>query len=146
MKWLFWAMWALLSLGLGGAALLAVIRDPEWGNLLLLLGLLYYAVLFALMLCEGYRPWGRLGPSRMPELISLSLLPTVAMPLYEAWQVIEQGTYSGTPTGHRLLSYLGPQLLLWLQELLGHWAPALVLLALGVLWGIFLLSLLLRRQ
>ena len=145
MKWLFWAIWALLSLGLGSAALLAVIRDPGWGNLLLLLGLLYYAVLFALMLREGYRPWGLLGPSRMPELISLSLLPTVAMPLYEAWQVIEQGTYSGTPTGHRLLSYLGPQLLLWLQELLGHWAPALVLLALGVLWGIFLLSLL-RRQ
>lgn len=146
MKWLFWAIWALLSLGLGSAALLAVIRDPGWGNLLLLLGLLYYAVLFALMLREGYRPRGLLGPSRMPELISLSLLPTVAIPLYEAWQVIEQGTYSGTPTGQRLLSYLGPQLLLWLQELLGHWAPALVLLALGMLWGIFLLSLLLRRQ
>lgn len=146
MKWLFWAIWALLSLGLGSAALLAVIRNPEWRNLIWLLGLLYYTVLFALLLREGYRPWGRLAPSRMPELISLILLPAAAMPLHEAWQIIEQGLYSGAPSGHRLLSYLGPQLLLWLQELFGHWAPALVLLALGLLWAGFWLSLLLRRQ
>lgn len=146
MKWLFWAIWSLLSLGLGSAALLAVIRNPEWSNLLWLFGTLYYAVLFALMLREGYRPWGLLGPSRMPMLISLSLLPGAIWPLNEAWQVVEQGAYSGAPTGHRLLSYLGPQLLLWLQELLGHWAPALVLLTLGLLWAGLLLSLLLRRQ
>ena len=60
-------LWALLSLGLGSAALLAVIRNPEWRNLIWLLGLLYYTVLFALLLREGYRPWGRLAPSRMPE-------------------------------------------------------------------------------
>lgn len=146
MRWLFWTIWALLSLGLGSAALLTVVNDPGWSNLLFLLGLLYYAALFALLLREGYRPWGRLGPSRMPELISLILLPTAAMPLYEAWQVVEQGTYLGTPAGHRLLSYLGPQLLLWLQEPLGHWAPALVLLALGLLWAGFWLRLLLCRQ
>ena len=45
MKWLFWAIWALLSLGLGSAALLAVIRNPVWSNLIWLLGLLYYAAL-----------------------------------------------------------------------------------------------------
>ena len=34
MKWLFWAIWALLSLSLGSAVLLAVIRNPEWRNLI----------------------------------------------------------------------------------------------------------------
>lgn len=144
MKKLFFTTWGALSLLLVVAALHAVWNSPSFasGFFLLLVG--YYALCFFQLIRAAYQPWGLLGPSRTGYWLCLVLLPLSLLPLEAAYEVWEQGVYAvgPEPQHDRFSVLLFRQLLVWLQELVGHLGPILLLAVTGLGMALLLLRLL----
>ncbi|EXF42568.1 hypothetical protein BAY1663_05031 [Pseudomonas sp. BAY1663] len=144
MKSIFFAIWALLSLLLGGVAILAALAEPGLSSGFFVLLTAYYAFCFFQLIRAFYQPWGLLGPRRRTGYwLCLLLLPLALLPLHAAYEIWQQGAYVVEDTGRMRFSIaVVRQGLVWLQELVGHLGPMLVMLALGVTIAVGLLRLL----
>lgn len=144
MKKFFFASWGALSLLLAGAAISAFWLAPSLarGFFLLLVG--YYAFCFFHLIRAAFQPWGLLGPHRRAGYwICLMLLPLPLLPLQTAYEVWARGAYVVDPDAFvGLGDFFVRQLLVWLQELVGHLGPLMVLLAIGLGMPLLLLRLL----
>ncbi|MGE4406183.1 hypothetical protein [Pseudomonas sp.] len=144
MKSIFFAIWALLSLLLGGAAILAALAKPSLGSGFVVLLISYCSFCLFQLIRAFYQPWGLLGPRRRTGYwLCLLLLPLALLPLQAAYEIWQQGAYV-VEEGERMRFGIAVvrQGLVWLQELVGHLGPMLVLLALGVAIAVGLLRLL----
>ena len=144
MKIFFYAVWALVSVLLGGLAVLDVWTRPGWSSGLLLVLAGYYALCFFQLIRACYRPWGLLGPRRRGGYwLCLILLPLSLLPLQAAYEIWQRGAYVAEDDGRvRLTLALVRESMLGLQELVGHAGPMLVMLAFGVAMMVGLLRLL----
>lgn len=140
MKHLFFALWALLTMLLGGMALYTLLHQPSLNATADTL-LVVYASFCLLQLIRAYfRPWGLLGPRRRSGYwLCLLLMPLALLPLQAAYQIWQQGAYV-VEEDARVRFGIGVlrQLLVWLQELVGHLGPMLLLLLLGTLIAVLL--------
>lgn len=140
MKKLFFATWALLSLLLMGATLRAVWIAPSLANGFFLLLVGYYAICFFQLIRAAYQPWGLLGPRRRTGYwICLVLIPLTLLPLKAAYEIWEQGAYVTDPDADGRRFGVLVRLLVWLQELVGHLGPLLVLATFGLGMALLLL-------
>lgn len=142
MKRFFLLVWALLSLGLAGAAGHELWREPSRNNALVLLLIAYYSVCFFQLIRAGFRPWGLLGPWRRSGFwVCLLLLPFCFWPLRLAYEIWQAGAYRLRTEGEVNSLMILRQLLAWLQELVGYLGPMLALIAAGVGVAVLLLRL-----
>ncbi len=140
MKRLCLAIWAALSLLLGGLAAQALWEAPSLSNGCYLLLVGYYAFCFLQLIRAFFRPWGLLGPRRRTGYwLCLILLPLALLPLRVAYEIWLEGAYRSATGDSGLLS---DGVLVWLQDLLGYVGPMLLLLAISAAIAISLLSLL----
>lgn len=140
MKRLCLAIWAALSLLLGGMAAQALWEAPSWSNGFYLLLVGYCAFCCLQLIRAFFRPWGLLGPRRRAGYwLCLLLLPVTVLPLRSAYQIWLQGAYR-SDSGESIL--LGEPVFVWLEGLLGYVGPMLLLLAISAAIAISLLRLL----
>jgi hypothetical protein len=144
MKNIFFAIWALLSLLLGGAVIVAALAKPGLGNGFFVLLTGYYSLCFFQLIRASYRPWGLLGPRRRSGYwLCLILLPLALLPLQAAYEVWKKGAYIVEDTDRmRFGIAVVRQGLIWLQELVGHAGPMLVMLVFGLAITVSLVRLL----
>lgn len=140
MKRLCLAIWAALSLLLGGVAAQALWEEPGLENGFYLLLVAYYVFCCLQLILAFFRPWGLLGPQRRTGYwLCLILLPLALLPLSTAYEIWQQGAYRAE-AGES--SFLGDGVLVWLQEALGYAGPMLLLMAISLAVAISLLRLL----
>lgn len=140
MKRLWLAIWATLSLLLGGMAAQVLWEAPSWSNGFYLLLVGYYTFCCLQLIRAIFRPWGLLGPRRRAGYwFCLLLLPLALLPLQAAYEIWLQGAYH-SDSGEALL--LGDSVLVWLQGLLGYAGPMLLLMTISAVIAISLLRLL----
>ena len=144
MKRIVFVLWGALSALLGAATLFELWRAPSLASGLAPLLVGYCSFCLLQLLRTAYRPWGLLGPRRRPGYwLCLLLLPLALLPLQAAYEIWERGAYVNEEQGPLRFGIAAlRQGLLWLQDLVGHAGPMLVMLALGLAIATALLRLL----
>lgn len=131
MQKLFYLLWALCSLGLGGLAVTNLWLRPGAPSLFALALVIYYAFCFFGLIRAAFLPWGLLGRHRRSGYwLCLLLLPLALVPLQVAYRVWQADGYLAVDPLHRA-AWLHP-LLGWLQGALGYLGPLLLLGSLGL--------------
>lgn len=124
MQKLFYLLWALCSLGLGGLAVTNLWLRPGAPSLFALALVIYYAFCFFGLIRAAFLPWGLLGRHRRSGYwLCLLLLPLALVPLQVAYRVWQAEGYLAVDPLHRAA---------WLQGALGYLGPLLLLGSLGL--------------
>lgn len=129
MQKLFYLLWALCSLGLGGLAVTNLWLRPGAPSLFALALVIYYAFCFFGLIRAAFLPWGLLGRHRRSGYwLCLLLLPLALVPLLVAYRVWQAEGYLAVDPLHRA-AWLHPLLV---QGALGYLGPLLLLGSLGL--------------